>query len=51
MEDMKYDMSGGAGVIAAMYAIAKLKPKLNVVGIVPATEKCREKRRPNRATS
>ena len=38
MEDMKYDMSGGAGVIAAMGAIAKLKPKLNVVGIVPATE-------------
>jgi leucyl aminopeptidase len=38
MEDMKYDMSGGAGVIAAMYAIAKLKPKFNVVGIVPATE-------------
>jgi leucyl aminopeptidase len=38
MEDMKYDMSGGAGVIAAMYALGKLKPKLNVVGIVPATE-------------
>jgi leucyl aminopeptidase len=38
MEDMKYDMSGGAGVIAAMSAIGKLKPKLNVVGIVPATE-------------
>jgi leucyl aminopeptidase len=38
MEDMKYDMSGGAGVIAAMYAIGRLKPKLNVVGIVPATE-------------
>jgi leucyl aminopeptidase len=38
MEDMKYDMSGGAGVIAAMSAIATLKPKLNVVGIVPATE-------------
>ena len=35
---MKYDMSGGAGVIAAMSAIGKLKPKLNVVGIVPATE-------------
>jgi leucyl aminopeptidase len=35
---MKYDMSGGAGVIAAMSAIATLKPKLNVVGIVPATE-------------
>jgi leucyl aminopeptidase len=38
MEDMKYDMSGGAGVIAAMSAIGNLKPKLNVVGIVPATE-------------
>jgi leucyl aminopeptidase len=38
MEDMKYDMSGGAGVIAAMSAIGKLKPRLNVVGIVPATE-------------
>jgi leucyl aminopeptidase len=38
MEDMKYDMSGGAGVIASMGAVAKLKPKLNVVGIVPATE-------------
>ena len=38
MEEMKYDMSGGAGVIAAMGAIAALKPKINVVGIVPATE-------------
>ncbi len=38
MEDMKYDMSGGAAVIAAMSAIGALKPKLNVVGIVPATE-------------
>jgi leucyl aminopeptidase len=38
MEEMKYDMSGGAGVIAAMSALGALKPKLNVVGIVPATE-------------
>jgi leucyl aminopeptidase len=38
MEEMKYDMSGGAGVIAAMYALGKLKPKVNVVGLVPATE-------------
>ncbi|HEY2475222.1 MAG TPA: leucyl aminopeptidase [Candidatus Cybelea sp.] len=38
MEDMKYDMSGGAGVIAAMSAIGAVKPKLNVVGLVPATE-------------
>jgi leucyl aminopeptidase len=38
MEEMKYDMSGGAGVIATMYAIGKLKPKINVIGLVPATE-------------
>ncbi|HET9392618.1 MAG TPA: leucyl aminopeptidase [Candidatus Rubrimentiphilum sp.] len=38
MEDMKYDMSGAAAVIASLRAIAKLKPKLNVVGIAPATE-------------
>ena len=38
MEEMKYDMSGGAAVIATMRAIGKLKPKINVVGIVPATE-------------
>jgi leucyl aminopeptidase len=38
MHEMKYDMSGGAGVIAAMYAIGKLKPKVNVLGLVPASE-------------
>ncbi|MBV8155441.1 MAG: leucyl aminopeptidase, partial [Candidatus Eremiobacteraeota bacterium] len=38
MEEMKYDMSGGAAVVSALGAIAKLKPKINVVGIVPATE-------------
>ncbi|MDE2480633.1 MAG: leucyl aminopeptidase [bacterium] len=38
MEEMKYDMSGGAGVIAAMCAIGRLRPKMNVVGLVPATE-------------
>jgi leucyl aminopeptidase len=38
MHEMKYDMSGGAGVIATMYAIGKLKPKLNVIGVVPASE-------------
>src|SRR5580700_9570004 len=37
MEDMKYDMSGGAA-IAAMSALGRLKPKINVVGLVPATE-------------
>ncbi len=38
MEEMKYDMSGGAAVIAAMSAVAALKPKINVIGVVPATE-------------
>ena len=38
MEEMKYDMCGGANVIGTMLAIAKLKLKMNVVGLVPATE-------------
>ena len=38
MLTMKSDMSGGAAVIAAMKAIAALAPKINVWGIVPATE-------------
>ncbi len=38
MENMKGDMSGGAATIAAMQAIAQLKPKINVTGIVAAAE-------------
>ena len=38
MLTMKSDMSGGACVIGAMKAIGALNPKLNVWGIVPATE-------------
>lgn len=38
MEEMKGDMSGGASVIAALRAIAQLKPRINVTGIVPTTE-------------
>ena len=38
MRTMKGDMSGGASVISAMRAIGKLKPRINVVGIVPAAE-------------
>src|SRR5262249_19007539 len=38
MEKMKYDMAGGATTIGAMRAIAQLKPSVNVLGIVPATE-------------
>jgi leucyl aminopeptidase len=39
MEEMKYDMCGGAAVLGAMQAVGEEMPKgLNVVAIVPATE-------------
>jgi leucyl aminopeptidase len=38
MEKMKYDMAGGATMIGAMRAIALLKPKVRVIGVVCATE-------------
>src|SRR5690606_8691961 len=38
MEQMKFDMSGGAAVIGAMQAIAELGVRANVVGIVPSSE-------------
>ena len=38
MDNMKGDMAGGASVIAALQAIARHKPRVNVTGLVPATE-------------
>lgn len=38
MSDMHLDMAGGAAVISALGAVAKLKPPVNVVGLVPAVE-------------
>jgi leucyl aminopeptidase len=38
LEEMKGDMAGGAAVIAAMAAIAQLKPEVNVMAVIPATE-------------
>lgn len=38
MGEMKDDMAGGASVIAAMTAIARLKVKANVTALIPATE-------------
>ena len=38
MEAMKGDMAGGASVIAAMQIIASLRPRINVTGMVAATE-------------
>jgi len=38
MWEMKGDMSGGAAVLYAMKAIGKLRPDVNVTGIIPAAE-------------
>ncbi len=38
MEDMKFDMSGGAAVLGAMEAVGALELPINVVALVPATE-------------
>jgi leucyl aminopeptidase len=38
MEKMKYDMAGAAAMIGAMHAIARLKPKVKVIGIVCSAE-------------
>ncbi|MHC4959542.1 MAG: leucyl aminopeptidase [Planctomycetota bacterium] len=38
MEEMKFDMCGGAAVLGVMHAIHTLKPKLNVHALVPATD-------------
>ncbi len=38
MEDMKFDMSGGAAVLGAMQGIGELDVKANVIGIVPSSE-------------
>jgi leucyl aminopeptidase len=38
MEDMKFDKSGATAVLGTFEVLARLKPKLNVVGLIPATE-------------
>lgn len=38
MEQMKADMTGGAEVLGAVRAAAQLRLRINVVGILPATE-------------
>jgi leucyl aminopeptidase len=38
MGEMKGDMAGGAAVMAAISAIAQLKPKLNVIALAPCAE-------------
>src|SRR5690348_3424401 len=38
MEEMKTDMSGGATMLAVIRALARLKPSIEVMAVVPATE-------------
>ena len=38
MEHMKYDMAGGAAVLAAMQVVGMHKPPISVLALVPATE-------------
>jgi leucyl aminopeptidase len=38
MDKMKFDMCGGAAMIGVMRALAKLKPSVKVIAVIPATE-------------
>ncbi len=38
MDEMKYDMCGGATVLAVIKACAELKLPINVVGVIPSSE-------------
>jgi leucyl aminopeptidase len=38
MDEMKYDMGGAASVLGTFRALAELKPKLNVIGLIPSCE-------------
>ncbi|MCL1961531.1 MAG: leucyl aminopeptidase [Desulfovibrionaceae bacterium] len=38
MDEMKFDMSGAASVLGVFRALAGLRPRINVVGLIPACE-------------
>jgi leucyl aminopeptidase len=38
MDEMKFDMGGAASVLGTLRAVAELKPKLNLVGIIPSCD-------------
>jgi leucyl aminopeptidase len=38
MDEMKFDMSGAASILGVFKALSILKPKINVVGLIPACE-------------
>ncbi|MBA4108873.1 MAG: leucyl aminopeptidase [Leptothrix sp. (in: Bacteria)] len=38
MDEMKFDMGGAASVLGTFRAVAELKPKVNLVGLIPTCE-------------
>ena len=38
MDEMKYDMGGAASVLGTLKAVAELKAKVNLIGIIPSCE-------------
>lgn len=38
MQEMKFDMCGAAAVFGAMKSIGQIKPKINILGVVPSSE-------------
>jgi len=38
MDEMKGDMAGGAAVLGAMMALGQLRPKVNIIAVVPCAE-------------
>ncbi len=38
MDEMKFDMGGAASVLGTMRAVAALKPKVNLIGVIPTCE-------------
>ena len=38
MDEMKFDMGGAASVLGTFRAVAEMKPKLNLIGIIPSCE-------------
>ncbi|MCW7537865.1 leucyl aminopeptidase [Aquabacterium sp. A7-Y] len=38
MDEMKFDMGGAASVLGTFRAVAELKPRINLVGVIPACE-------------
>ena len=38
MDEMKYDMCGAASVLGTLRAVAAIKPKVNLIGVIPSCE-------------